>query len=571
MSLQQPRHFGAKNRFGMPSARYCWTLYDKASWVMCRRIATIALLCLVLFFPGGRVWCAHPDSPEVRTLIENGLSYLETVTSEQRLGGVCLIGMAFHKNGRPASHPAVARAIEACRRAVAPSNGSVQQSIYSLGLAVIFLCGLRDNDYSDEIRLLLAELEKNQKPHGGWGYRHLPTGDTSMSQYGVLSSWEAHQAGHKVSKQSVLQVCHWLLRTQDPDGGWGYQGNDPGNFELIAQSAVSHSLSAAGLGSTYLCADVLGARGFDYEGGGAGVSSALRRVKPAATGDRSDDQPEVSLNRPALKAAVARGNAWFQKNFQIDPKQWTHYYLYGLERYQSIREAVEGNVQSEPTWYNAGVEYLAETQQEDGSWRGEGATDTPATSTAFSVLFLSRSMKKSITRARGYREGLLTGGRGLPSNLSEAEIRGGKIVVTGAAANAMSLIEVLSDPNDPDYDYLVENPEQMLADAVRDADRQELASLRKLIREGAPEARLVAVRTLARRRDLDHVPDLIHALTDPDWRVVVRADDGLRFISRHLDQPALPERRSETARKQAIAAWTQWYRTIRPNAELPTE
>ncbi len=538
---------------------------------MCHHPTTILLLCLALLFSCHRAECADPDSPEVRALIEKGLAYLETATREQRLGGVCLIAMAFHKNGRPESHPAIVRAIEACREAAANSDAAVQHNIYSIGLAVVFLCGLQESDHSDPIRALLTVLQKSQKPHGGWGYRHLPTGDTSMTQYGVLSSWEAHQAGHEVSKKSVLQVCHWLLRTQDPDGGWGYQGNDPGTFELIRQSTVSHSLSAAGLGSTYLCADLLGVKGFEYEAGEAGVSSALRRVKSKSPGEVSRDEPAGAVNRPALKAGVARGNAWFQKNFKIDPERWTHYYLYALERYHSIREAVEGSVQSEPTWYNAGVEYLARTQQEDGSWRGEGITDTPVTSTAFSVLFLSRSMKKSITRARGFGDGLLTGGRGLPSDLSQVEIRSGKVVVTGASANAMSLIRVLSDPDDPDYDYLVENPEQTLAAAVRDADSDELASLRKLIREGAPDARLVAVRTLAERRDLADVPDLIHALTDPDWRVVVSADDGLRFMSRHLDQPPLPDRRSETARKQAITAWTRWYRTIRPDAELPAE
>ncbi len=48
------------------------------------------------------------------------------------------------------------------------------------------------------------------------------------------------------SADAVANVCNWLLRTQDPTGGWGYQGSDPGTFDRVGQYPVQHSLSRRG-------------------------------------------------------------------------------------------------------------------------------------------------------------------------------------------------------------------------------------------------------------------------------------------------------------------------------------
>ena len=50
----------------------------------------------------------------------------------------------------------------------------------------------------------------------------------------------------------------WLIRTQDPSGGFGYQGKIGEGNKLVKQSEVRQSLSAAGLGSVYACSDMLG-------------------------------------------------------------------------------------------------------------------------------------------------------------------------------------------------------------------------------------------------------------------------------------------------------------------------
>ena len=57
-----------------------------------------------------------PESPEVQKLVNAGLAFLEQPTDEQnanKLGGKCLMALAFLKAGKP-DHPLVAHAVEAC-------------------------------------------------------------------------------------------------------------------------------------------------------------------------------------------------------------------------------------------------------------------------------------------------------------------------------------------------------------------------------------------------------------------------------------------------------------------------
>jgi hypothetical protein len=85
---------------------------------------------------------------------------------------------------------------------------------------------------------------------------------------------------------------------------------------------------------------------------------------------------------------------------------------------------------------------------------------------------------------------------------------------------------------------------------------------------GSYQARLTAVTTLGRSRDLDNVPALIYALSDPDPRVMRAARDGLCFISRRLDGFGLPMSGDPADQRVAQAKWTEWYLSIRPNGDL---
>lgn len=92
--------------------------------------------------------------------------------------------------------------------------------------------------------------------------------------------------------------------------------------------------------------------------------------------------------------------------------------------------------------------------------------------------------------------------------------------------------------------------------------------MRRLARAESFEARMVAVKTLAKICNLDNVPILIYALSDPDPRVQLAARDGLRFVSRKFDGFGLSRDPSEKDVNAAIEKWKSWYLEIRPDAKF---
>jgi hypothetical protein len=542
-------------------ARVAWSgCFGRAAAVVCAAAAVVSVT--------GAGWGYTPDSPEVRRIVDKALDFLAASDEEKRLGGKCLVGLAFLKVG-DAQHPKVKEAVEACQEFTSHSVEEMAEhpEVYSLGLSIIFLCELDPVEYRSQIDKLLAALEQRQQEGGGWGYISSPysmTGDTSMTQYAVLALWTAYQAGIVVPQETVLKVCQWLLRTQDPSGAWGYQGKDPKSFKREAQSEIRPSTSAAGLGSVYVCANLLG------------LDATVREVHsdvpdlpdvliPVQTGLRSMDIPQSGALASYIKRAEQDGSRWMQENFTVNPRQWKLYYFYALERYYSFREVAEGRSEREPKWYDDVVNEIRSVQSADGGFEQELGR-VPAT--AFAVLFLLRSTKTSLMSAQ-LGEGLLVGGRGLPRELRGIRIRDGQIVSTTQVESMAQFLAILEDPNHPDLESLATDPSITRASVTGELDAGDIDRLRRLARSGTPTARRLAVRTLASRRDLDNVATFIYALTDPDGRVVREARDALRFVSRKFDGLGLPERATPEQRTAEIRAWRNWYREIDPQAELP--
>lgn len=512
-----------------------------------------------------------PDSPEVKAVLDRAFKYLETA-SDNRLGGKCLIGLCFVKRGETEAHPQVQAAVAACQAAVAGKQPGqpINDDVYSNGLAIVFLCELNPSKYQAEINILLKSLQAVQRPYGGWGYplthQHGKTADTSMTQYGVLASWEAKRHGFVVPIESIERVCGWLMRTQDPSGGWGYQGIDPppqsnGATPLVKQKEVRQGLSAAGLGSILICGDLLGLttlQKVDEED--ANLPPALKLVR-----GEPDQKPLTEKITPrAWTLTQQRGLGWWGGNYKIDVPNFPFYYLYALERFRSFHELATGQHPREPGWYNDGFHYLKKKQKDDGYWDGGAG---PGPDTSFGILFLLRSTKRSIEKTKGYDAGTMAGGQGLPRKLSDARLREGKIVgkpVTGALP---ALIEILSHPDDPDFAELADDPQSIIAQlneeqgAARD---EHLAAVLKLATQGTAPVRRAAVGVLAKLRDVGNVPTLIAALSDSDWATVFKADQGLRFISRRVGIKTVTELPDETARQATIADWKKWYAAINP-------
>jgi hypothetical protein len=530
-------------------------------------VPVILALALAVCLPGPARAIA-PDSPEVKQMVERALTWLETQTDD-RLGGQCLIGLAFYKAGRKADHPKVLAATNACLATINNVSSLDNQSAppnYSLGLALVFLLETDPEKNRSVAAQYVQEILRRQQRWGSWGYADNPQGDTSQTQYPALGLWLAINHGIDVPAEAVERICGWLLRTQDPSGAWGYQGQDPGNYQRVNQNEIRPALAAAGLGSLYICSDILGVADIKpvNEKNPDNLPSALKPVGPPPEAKK---RPAVrSFDVKQVRQAIADGNYWFTKNFTMESELHTHYYLYAFERYQSFREAAERQTNPSPPWYDQMVAQLKRTQGNEGYW---SSADGNAVATSFSVLALSRSAKKTLANvSKKLGDGVLLGGMGLPKNTADLQERDGKVVEKLLAGTIDELMTTIEKGNRPELERLAESSARWKLDSDVTRRSGEIARLRAVVAKGPFESRLLAVRALARVRELDNVPVLIYALTDPDMRIVREADKGLRFISRKFDGVGLPEEPKPTDAPNAIAAWKAWYQAIRPSAEF---
>jgi len=524
-------------------------------------------------------WCGQreaaavtPDSPEVKQAAAKALAWLEK-QDEDRLGGKCLIGLCFFKAEKGLNHPKVVAAQRACELAVATIDSAESpQDNYSVGLALIFLCETNPNRNRALATRYVESMLRRQKANGGWGYPNEDLGDLSQTQYPTLGLWLAANNGIDVPNTAFERACAFLLRVQDPSGGWSYKGKDPGRFVRIPQDDVRPPVTAAGLGALYICCDLLGIRG-GPQAIAAAPQGPQEPLPPAALKPVGDNlavirrKPYVTrvIDHKLARGALADGDNWMQTRLKTDGT-WYHYFLYAFERYHSFRELSLEKTESEPAWFTEYFAHLKSTQSQDGSWEGQ---DNAVVATSFSTLFLLRSARKTISHlANTASEGVLLGGMGLPKNTADLRERDGKIVETPFAGTVDELIALISNPDHPDFIRLNDTTAAVALDADVTKRSGQIARLRSIVNSGSFESRLIAIRTLGRVRELDNVPLLIFAMNDADLRIVRAADQGLAFISRKFGGVGLRDGSSGEDVKAAIAAWKAWYRSIRPNAEF---
>ncbi len=532
-------------------------------------VAGMGMLLLAVLGGGQEAAALTPESPAVKAAIAKAVAYLESpAANDGRVGARALVGLVFLKSHADPKHPRIAEAVASIQGTVKNRTAAqVNLDIYSAGLAVIFLVTLDPSTYAGEIGVLLEYLKLKQKPHGGWGYPDKETGDTSMTQYGVLSAWEASQAGFKSSQDTIEGVTTWLLKTQDPSGGFGYQGTVAKSGGMVKQTEVRHSMVAAGLGSLYICADLLGlvprAEKRDED-----LPPALHEVKgqpPAAAGAK----PQTKIELRRVKEAELRGNRWLGSHYDMRRKEWwTFYYLYAYERYASFRELSEGRADPEPKWYSDGARYLLFAQAADGSWTTEKSASGKTADTAFATLFLLRSSKKSIEKAYGYGDSTLVAGRGLPKETANVQVRGGKVRVAPKWTTAAELLPIIEKRDDAAFEQGIAALGQLPPDEAGILAAKNADLLRRLVADRSPATRIAAVRAIGNGANLDLAPRLIYALGDPDEGVAREACEALRRLTRSPG-PASPGGALTEARRSAeIRYWKDWYLAIRPDAEF---
>jgi hypothetical protein len=506
-----------------------------------------------------------PESEEVQALLKKAIAFLDGA-DHSRPGGRALIGYALLKAGIDPKHPKIRAAVSEARRLAATVRRSgMGQHNYDAAIACLLLADLNPQLYREEIKAFIDAMVDRQTSNGCWAYDpYTGYDDTSQSQYGVLCLWAGHVHGLDIDSESVVAAMNWFHRTQQPEGGWVYRAADPQNPPKVPHSQgqdQTMSMSAAGMGSVYICAYLLG-WGKSETGQTDGRPVALKKVERAT--ERRKYLSDSGANRSTFASVIGRGKNKFGENFRYEPEGWTYYAMYAIERYKAFEAIVDGRKESEPSWYNKGVDFLQKTQAADGSWQSRHSQATPSVSTSFAVLFLTRSTEKAIQASE---QGQVRGGSGLPADLSQITVNpNGQVVDATETPPIEMLLSELEkddgnevDPSIPVQLALSDNPRVKAA---------EVARLRRMVMSGKYQARLVAVQTLGHDRDLNNVPVLIFALSDPDRQVARAARDGLRFVSRKLNGFGLADRPEDGEWRAVQNQWKKWYLSIDPNGSL---
>jgi hypothetical protein len=530
---------------------------------------TLGLAGILLATPPKKSFALTPHSPEVEAAIAKGIRFLESNDArDDRYGAYALQGYTLLIFGEKPTHPKIVEAVEKVQKGLGARDLSKvgtpewtrDWDVYSAGIATIFLVKLDPQKYHADVEFLLAYLRTRQKKHGGWGYVERDTGDTSMTQYGVLSAWVATQEGFNVSLESIESVAGWLLKTQDPSGGFGYQGTLSPDKALVPQSEVRPSMTAAASGSLYICANLLGL--IEKKAEDERLPSALKEVKSK---ENAKERFRSRIDPHLIREAEDRVKKWMATPVKLEETMWVNYYLYALERCMTFREVYEHRDEKEPQWYTEGAQFLMKTQTPAGTWAGQCG---PVADTAFGVLFLMRSTKKVVAPLILIGGGVQVGGHGIPKDTRNIEFRNGNVVARPPLGPGADLIASLDKPDTREFDKSVEQLAALPNERVKSLAAKYGNRIRALVGSNSQDARLAAVKFLGKTRDLDNVEALIYALTDPDPLVARAANDGLLRIRRIPSVVPLPENFSEEDRRLLVERWKAWYQSIRPSGDV---
>lgn len=519
--------------------------------------------CLALW-TGVSARAASPESPQVQQILKRATDFLlKSDSATATPGHDALLGLALYKAGFPADHPRVKQSIEAARAfaRTVPRQG-LGNSCYGAAICAMLLSDVEPQLYHAEIELIVDGMLHRQQPNGCWSYHPYTYDDTSQTQYAVLCLWTAAQTGHQVPGDALERAANWLITTQHPEGGWSYIPLQMPSIGVPRNYAITHSMTSAGAGMAYMLAHLFGLGNTEAELQ-TGLPSAL---KPVGDPQRRGLFPADRVNRTAFQNTMRAADNWFANNMRFDVPFWTHYYMYGFERYKSFQDLVNGQKVKDPAWYFQGVEFLRRTQQPDGAWKSVEATGSSAhIDTAFAVLFLARSSRQTIEKT--LLEGQLLSGKGLPKDLSDIRLERGQVVSSQAVRDVEGLLKLLE--NEDDELDPTELRDKLILDPDPARRSQQLERLRGLVDHKNYLVRLRAVKALGSVRDLNNVPALIHALSDPDPRVSKAALDALRLTSRKLVTPDLPPDPNSAQVRSIQDYWRKWYLSLQPDAPVP--
>src|SRR5687767_394114 len=250
-------------------------------------------------------------------------------------GITALAGLAFMQAG---NLPGRGKYGENVQRCVDYILGCAQESgllaseashgvMYSHGFATLFLAEVYgmtgDEQVKEKLQKAIRLIQKSQNPEGGWRYQPVPyDADISVTICQVMALRAARDAGIKVEKEVIDNSIKYVLRCQNPDGGFSYMASQGGG------GGSGFPRSAAGVAALY------------YAGvfEGKHIEEGLRYIK------------------------------------QFMPRQGTTqqnegHYFYG--NYYAVQAMFLAGGDYWADWFPAIREELCDRQNENGSWEGD--------------------------------------------------------------------------------------------------------------------------------------------------------------------------------------------------------
>lgn len=271
--------------------------------------------------------------------------------ASQRGGMTGLCTLALLNAGADADDPTIQRAIRNL-------NGVPNRQTYVVSLKCQVLAAADPDRYAGKLAEAARFLADSQLPNGMWSYApgRNNGGDNSNTQFALLGLYEAFRAGAPVPRKVFQLASRHYVKTQAPDGGWGYRGRPRHGYG---------SMTAAGVASLAIC--------------GHRLMSPARPV--------FIDGACPSCGRYRQSKPLAEGLAWLVEHFSVreNPRRgsWLYYYLYALERAGMMTGL---RAFGRHDWYRQGAGFLVTNQHEDGHW---GNRNSPH-QTAFALLFLAK-------------------------------------------------------------------------------------------------------------------------------------------------------------------------------------
>jgi hypothetical protein len=458
-----------------------------------------------------------------------------------------------------------------------PSNS--QHHIYEAGVDAMLMADAGADTYYDVLKAISDYIIAQQGADGSWDYPSRTVGDTSMAQYGVLGLWAAARASVDIPEEVWDKAAAWHIKTQRSDGGFMYHpGVNVG--QATGGNASSINMTAGATGTLCIIQMQLYPDSMRPESErnvkkkAFGILEAKQPDPPA--GERGSYNAQTSLSQ--LQNSIRRGLGWAASHYvPISPLLYKIYYNYALERAGALTQTrlLGGKID----WFKTSGDALVRIQSAEGSW---ACPDGPHIGTSFAILFFIRPTQKAV--AAQYGGGLLTGGRGLPTDLANADVSGGAVKqkrkIEGPLDELLTELSALNPES-------IADAQAAIVEKVQVGNREdligELDRIRKLINHPNPELRRTAVWAVGRSGDLKDANLLINALNDFNVDVLSEAYNSLSYLSRKIDGvgidsnpyaeldefPTQEQRNAAMAawKKEAIKRWSAWYLRVRPYAE----